>query len=250
MVSTSTRSQTRRRRRGYRRAPKGFDTSGVVLHRDAPGQSGRQGSTATSSRPHKVFRAQGGSDEPSNLVALATCHDDLHAGKFNLKVKRSKTRHATEVGSSRVPSRGRDGRSRRRRLRDQWKREQCLGWPKSHAADAVAICCEDGEVVTPNPRSSASGTSRRATTSRLAVSEASSESPPGSCSACGSSIRRDAEWWGFVKGSDRRHSQSPASMAPKQQCRAAFGPLVLVQLARRAEAWVWWGVGGSGWGSS
>ena len=32
----------------------------------------------------------------------------------------------------------------------KWQREQCLGWSKSHAADAVAICCADGAVVTPS----------------------------------------------------------------------------------------------------
>ena len=100
-----------------------------------------------------MFRAHGGSDEPSNLVTLcATCHDDLHAGTFNLKVKRSKTRHATEIGIVKGAIAGTGWAfSPTFGYETKWKREQCLGWPKSHATDAVAICCEDGEVVPPNP---------------------------------------------------------------------------------------------------
>jgi len=100
-----------------------------------------------------VFRAHGGSDEPSNLVTLcATCHDDLHAGTFNLEVKRSKTRHATEIGIVKGAIAGTGWAfSPTFGYETKWKREQCLGWPKSHATDAVAICCEDGEVVPPNP---------------------------------------------------------------------------------------------------
>lgn len=102
---------------------------------------------------HKVFRSQGGGDQPTNLITLCeTCHDDLHAGKFSLKTKRSTTKHATEVGiikgaiqriwASFTATFG---------YETKWKREQCLGWTKSHTNDAVAICCADGEVVTPNP---------------------------------------------------------------------------------------------------
>jgi hypothetical protein len=36
---------------------------------------------------------------PSNLIVLCeTCHNDLHAGEFTLKEKKSKTKHATEMG--------------------------------------------------------------------------------------------------------------------------------------------------------
>ncbi|MGZ3333981.1 MAG: RNA-guided endonuclease IscB [Isosphaeraceae bacterium] len=141
---------------GYQEgAQKGFyNTKAYVLHRDGyKCQSGRRSKHSPKLHVHhKVFRSQGGSDEPSNLVTLcATCHDDLHAGTFNLKVKRSRTRHATEVGIVKgaiagtgwafAPTFG---------YETKWQREQCLGWPKSHAADAVAICCEDGQVVTPS----------------------------------------------------------------------------------------------------
>ena len=102
---------------------------------------------------HKVFRSRGGTNEPANLLTLCSdCHDALHRGEFRLKTKRSKTKHATISASSRVPSNGCGSRSTETfGYETKWKREQCLGWPKSHAADAVAICCEAGEVVTPNP---------------------------------------------------------------------------------------------------
>jgi len=132
-----------------------YNVKAYVLHRDGyKCQSGRQGKHSPKLHVHhKVFRAHGGSDEPSNLVTLcATCHDDLHAGTFDLKVKRSRTRHATEVGIVKCAIAGTGWAfSPTFGYETKWKREQCLGWPKSHAADAVAICCADGEVVTPNP---------------------------------------------------------------------------------------------------
>lgn len=101
---------------------------------------------------HKVFRSQCGTDEPSNLITLcSTCHDALHAGEFTLKAKRSKTKHATEVGIVKgAIMRLWESFAQTFGYETKWKREQCLGWPKSHANDAVAICCEDGEVIEPS----------------------------------------------------------------------------------------------------
>src|SRR5262249_2036236 len=92
-------------------------------------------------------------DGPSNLITLCeTCHDDLHAGRFTLKGSRSGTKHATEVGIIKSmlatigwPFAATFG------YETKYQREQCLCWPKSHAADAGAICCADGQTVTPNP---------------------------------------------------------------------------------------------------
>jgi hypothetical protein len=130
-----------------------YNTKAYVLHRDNYiCQSGRKCKHSAKLHVHHVvFRSHGGSDDPSNLTTLCeSCHDDLHAGKFTLNGKRSRTKHATEVGIIKGAI-----------MRLGWlfavtfgyetkyKREQCLGWPKSHAADAVAICCGDGEVVIP-----------------------------------------------------------------------------------------------------
>jgi len=94
---------------------------------------------------HHIISRLTGTDSPDNLITLCeTCHEKLHAGEFELKGKRSKTKHATEV--SIVKS----------QLKKQWigfeetfgyetkyKREQLLNLPKSHINDATAICCEE-----------------------------------------------------------------------------------------------------------
>jgi hypothetical protein len=99
---------------------------------------------------HHIISRLIGTDSTDNLITLCVkCHDDYHAGKIklNIKGKRSKTKHATEIGI--VKS----------QLEKQWigfeetfgyetkyKREKILGLPKSHINDAIAICCEDKQV--------------------------------------------------------------------------------------------------------
>ncbi|MCB9640113.1 MAG: HNH endonuclease [Myxococcales bacterium] len=97
---------------------------------------------------HKVFRSQGGTETPDNLVTLCRrCHEDLHAGMFVLKARKSKTKQATEVGIVKAQLKKRWSFEETYGYETKYKREQCLGLPKSHANDAVAICCEDGETV-------------------------------------------------------------------------------------------------------
>jgi 5-methylcytosine-specific restriction endonuclease McrA len=131
---------------------KGFyNVKAYVLHRDGyTCQSGRNIKHDTKLHVHHIhFRSHGGSDAPSNLTTLCEkCHADLHAGIFSLKARRSKTKHATEVGIVK----GAVGRSSWDFIttfgyETKFKREKCLGWGKSHVADAVAIACEDGETV-------------------------------------------------------------------------------------------------------
>jgi 5-methylcytosine-specific restriction endonuclease McrA len=142
---------------GYQEgAQKGYyNVKAYVLHRDGyKCQSGRKCKHGPQLHVHhKVFRSQGGGDEPSNLVTLCeTCHDDLHDGKFALQAKRSKTKHATEVGIVKgAVMRSGWVFSATFGYETKWKRGQCLGWAKGHAADAAAICCEDGVVVEPSP---------------------------------------------------------------------------------------------------
>lgn len=54
---------------------------------------------------HIVFRSQGGSDEESNLITLChTCHEDLHSGKINPKLKgkvKGVLKYATQMNSIR-----------------------------------------------------------------------------------------------------------------------------------------------------
>ncbi len=133
---------------------KGFyNTKAYVLHRDNyKCQSNRKVKHSDRLHVHHIqFRSQGGTNMPSNLITLCeTCHSNLHQGEFELKAKRSKTKHATEIGI--VKS----------QLKKVWnfietfgyetklKREQVLQLPKTHFNDAVAICCEDNELVKPS----------------------------------------------------------------------------------------------------
>lgn len=129
-----------------------YNVKQYVLHRDSyVCQSGRKIRHGRKLHVHHiVFRSEGGTDAPDNLVALCeTCHADLHAGQFEYckKGRRSRTRHATEMGILKsqlaksnmtfTPTFG---------YETKYKREQ-LGWPKTHANDAVAACLEDGEAV-------------------------------------------------------------------------------------------------------
>ena len=98
---------------------------------------------------HIVFRSNGGTDTPDNLITLCeNCHADLHSGLFELKVRKSKTKHATEIGI--VKS----------QLKKVWVFEETFGYEtkfkreylnlaKTHYNDAVAICCEVGEYTKP-----------------------------------------------------------------------------------------------------
>lgn len=101
---------------------------------------------------HIVFRGQGGTDAPSNLITLCeSCHEKLHRGEFEIKGIRSKTKHATEVGIVKSQLKENFGGFEEAFGYDtKYKREQVLGLPKTHYLDAVAICCENTEVVSPS----------------------------------------------------------------------------------------------------
>lgn len=98
---------------------------------------------------HVVFRSSGGTDSPENLIVLCSdCHDKLHNGEFTIKGIRSKTKHATEVGIVKAQLEKQFGDFEETfGYKTKFKREQMLNIPKSHYYDAVAICCEEGEIV-------------------------------------------------------------------------------------------------------
>lgn len=98
---------------------------------------------------HVVFRSNGGTDSPENLIVLCSdCHDKLHKGEFEIKGIRSKTKHATEVGIVKSQLEKQFGDFEETfGYETKFKREQILQLPKSHHFDAVAICCEEGEIV-------------------------------------------------------------------------------------------------------
>lgn len=102
---------------------------------------------------HIVFRSNGGSDEPNNLITLCeACHENLHNGLFELNGKRSKTRHATQVGIVKSQLAKNWTFQETFGYETKFKRETVLSLPKTHYHDAVAVCCEDDEWVKPSPR--------------------------------------------------------------------------------------------------
>jgi hypothetical protein len=139
---------------GYQQGiQKGFyNVKAFVLHRDNyTCQSGRKVKHSAKLHVHHVvFRSQGGTDSPSNLKVLCeTCHNDLHAGLFELKEKQSKTKHATEIGIVKAQLIKLWDFEETYGYETKFKREVILNFPKTHYSDAVAICCDDGELVEP-----------------------------------------------------------------------------------------------------
>lgn len=102
---------------------------------------------------HIVFRFQGGTNSPDNLVTLCkTCHDCLHLTahpekeSLKLQKKRVFTKDAVQVSTT--------GAYLKKSLffeetfgyETKYKRE-LLNYPKSHYADAVCTTLGDGEIV-------------------------------------------------------------------------------------------------------
>jgi len=98
---------------------------------------------------HIIFRSNGGTNAPTNLISLCKfCHDRLHNGEFEIKGVRSKTKHATEIGIVKAQLKKQFGIFEECfGYETKFKREQILQLPKTHYYDAVAICCEEGEIV-------------------------------------------------------------------------------------------------------
>ena len=98
---------------------------------------------------HIIFKSNGGTNSPENLITLCEqCHDDLHKGLFEIKGIKSKTKHATEVGIIKSQLKKKFGEfTETFGYETKFKREQILHLPKTHHNDAVAICCNDGEII-------------------------------------------------------------------------------------------------------
>ena len=97
---------------------------------------------------HVIFKSKGGSDTPSNLITLCEkCHNDLHNGTFEIKGKKSTTKHATEIGIIKSQLLKVWNFNETFGYETKYKREQILKLPKSHSNDAIAICCDDDQIV-------------------------------------------------------------------------------------------------------
>lgn len=97
---------------------------------------------------HVIYLSNGGTNTPSNLITLCKgCHADLHSGEYELKGKRSKTKHATHMGIIKSQLKICWDFTETYGYETKFKREQVLELDKTHANDAIAICCEEGQYV-------------------------------------------------------------------------------------------------------
>lgn len=141
---------------GYQEGPqKGFyNVKAFVLDRDGYTCQHCKGKSKDKRLQchHIVFRSEGGPDTSENLITLCkTCHQALHAGEIELKKRRSKTKHATDVGIIKSQLKKSDWEFEETfGYESKFKREQYLKLSKTHYNDAVAICCEDGQTVKPD----------------------------------------------------------------------------------------------------
>lgn len=133
---------------------KGFyNVKAYVLHRDNYAcQSHRKVKHSSKLHVHHiVFRSQGGTNSPENLITLCElCHDALHRNEYHLKQKRSKTKHATEVGIIKEQLKKVWSFEETFGFETKFKREQILKLPKTHYFDAAAICCDEKQVLKPS----------------------------------------------------------------------------------------------------
>jgi hypothetical protein len=133
---------------------KGFyNVKAYVLHRDNYQCQKCKTNNVKLNVHHIVFKSRGGTNTPSNLITLCkSCHDKLHNGEFEIKGAKSKTKHATEIGIIKSQLKKQFGEFEETfGYETKFKREQILNLPKTHYNDAVAICCDDGEVVDLSP---------------------------------------------------------------------------------------------------
>jgi len=127
-----------------------YNVKAYVLHRDNyTCQSGLKTKHSNKLHVHHIeFKSQGGTNAPSNLKVLCEqCHNDLHAGKFELKARKSTTKHATEIGIIKATLKKVWDFEETFGYETKFKREVILCLPKTHYFDAVAICCEEGESI-------------------------------------------------------------------------------------------------------
>jgi 5-methylcytosine-specific restriction endonuclease McrA len=133
---------------------KGFyNVRAYVLHRDGYQCQKCKAKNTKLHIHHIVSRSNGGTNTPSNLITLCkSCHDKLHAGEFEIKGSRSKTKHATEISIIKSQLKNQFGDFEECfGYETKFKREQILQLPKSHCNDAVAICCNERELVESSP---------------------------------------------------------------------------------------------------
>jgi len=137
----------------YQKGPNyGFaNTKAFVLNRDSyTCQKCKKKSKGTRLEVHHiVYKKNGGSDVPENLVCLCkTCHEKIHSGTISLKKSgkiKGQLKHATQMNSIRTQL------LKRVECEETFgyitkENRQMLGLPKEHYYDAVAIASRGNPV--------------------------------------------------------------------------------------------------------
>jgi hypothetical protein len=136
---------------GYQNGPQKdfYNTKAYVLHRDKYKCQKCKTKKGKMHVHHIIFKSKGGTNAPDNLITLCeSCHKELHTQGFVIKGKKSKTKHATEIGIVKSQLKKQLASFEETfGYETKFKREQTLQLPKTHYNDAVAICLEDGEIV-------------------------------------------------------------------------------------------------------
>lgn len=97
---------------------------------------------------HIIYKSKGGTDAPNNLVTLCeNCHENLHVGKFELTTRKSKTKHATEVGIVKSQLKKCWDFKETFGYETKYFREQILKLEKAHYLDAIAICGQSNVIL-------------------------------------------------------------------------------------------------------
>ena len=99
---------------------------------------------------HIIFRENGGSDEPENLITMCkSCHDELHAGKLKLKrqgKKKGSLKHATQMNIIRSQLMELYPKAEQTFGFITKEHRQMLSLPKTHYIDASVIASQGNAV--------------------------------------------------------------------------------------------------------
>ena len=122
------------------------NTKAFVLNRDKYTCQHCKTKQGTLEVHHIIFRSNGGSDEPDNLITLCRhCHKELHLGKINLNTKGLKRKNAQAAATQMNILRSMIIKKFNLKFTETYgfitkEVRQYLNLPKEHYFDGVAIC--------------------------------------------------------------------------------------------------------------
>src|ERR1035437_5700560 len=128
---------------------KGFyNTKAYVLDRDGYQCKKCKAKNVKFNVHHIIFRSEGGTDSPENLITLCeSCHGKVHQKEFKIDGKRSKTKDATEIGIIKSQLKNSFGKFEETFGYETKFKREILNLSKTHYNDAVSICLEENESV-------------------------------------------------------------------------------------------------------